>query len=117
MNAKRTLALTLLCGLALLGIAGAVTGQERGPGARLIASVARAKGLSAAVPSIERWVMASGGSNASEANRSLDSTAGQWVVGSGQAGGALLSPGFWGGGWDEARRIPIYLPLVLRSSP
>jgi hypothetical protein len=115
MNGKRTLALILLCGLALLGTAGANTGHESGPGAHVIAVAARAKDLSAAVPSIERWVIASGGGSVNAANRSLDSTSGQWVVGSSQAAGDLLSPGFWGGGWDAPRRIPIYLPLVLRD--
>jgi hypothetical protein len=77
----------------------------------LIASVALAVGT----PSITWWVIGGGGESTTIGTTSLDSTMGQWVVGSDKSEGLQLGPGFWGGGWDEVYRV--FLPVALRGSP
>jgi hypothetical protein len=69
-------------------------------------------------PSIDRWVMGSGGGSGTAGSTALNSTIGQWMVGSGTSGSTQLGSGFWGGG--EMVYPPshvTYLPLVLRGAP
>jgi hypothetical protein len=77
----------------------------------LFASAALANGP----PSIDWWVMGGGGGSTTVGSTSLDSTIGQWVVGSDKVGDYQLGPGFWGGGWDESHAL--YLPVVLKDLP
>ena len=63
--------------------------------------------------SVDWWVIASGGGRSTVGSTSLDNTIGQWVVGSDESGGLQLSPGFWGGGWDESHVL--FLPLVMEN--
>ena len=77
----------------------------------LFASVALAVGS----PSIPWWVIGGGGGSTTVGSTSLDSTMGQWVVGSDRSDDLQLGPGFWGGGWDESYRV--FLPVVLRDYP
>jgi hypothetical protein len=65
--------------------------------------------------SIDWWVIGGGGGSETAGTISLDSTIGQWVVGSDKSGGLQLGPGFWGGGWDES--CVIFLPVVLKDLP
>ncbi len=65
--------------------------------------------------SIAWWIIGGGGGSTTVGNTSLDSTLGQWVVGSDESDDLQLGPGFWGGGWDENHVI--YLPVVLRNLP
>jgi hypothetical protein len=75
----------------------------------LFASVALAVGPH----SIPWWVIGGGGGSTTVGSTTLDSTVGQWVVGSDESGDLQLGPGFWGGGWDETYRV--FLPLILRA--
>ena len=77
----------------------------------LFASVALANGS----PIINWWVIGGGGGSAMAGNTSLDSTIGQWVVGSDESGSRQLDHGFWGGGRDRGQAI--YLPVLLRGFP
>jgi hypothetical protein len=71
--------------------------------------------LAAGSPSIDWWVIGSGGGSTTVGNTSLDSTIGQWLVGSDESGNLQLGPGFWGGGWDKGYRV--FLPVVWRGVP
>lgn len=79
----------------------------------LLASVA----LAAGSPGIDWWVIGSGGGSTTVGGTSMDSTIGQWVVGSDESGSLQLGSGFWGGGWDEGESYVTYLPVVLRNLP
>ena len=65
-------------------------------------------------PSLEWWVIGSGGGSATVGNTTLDSTIGQWVAGSNTAGSTELGSGFWGGG-DSGGSYTIYLPILFRD--
>jgi hypothetical protein len=75
----------------------------------------------AQAPSIDWWVISSGGGSGTADGTSLDGTVGQWVIGSGTSGTTQLGSGFWGGGGaegpPEAPANQIFLPVILRQHP
>ena len=89
------------------------------PGALVLSLLLASVALAAGSPSIGWWVIGGGGVNTTVGSTSLDSTLGQWVVGSDESGNLQLGSGFWGGGWDEGEieSYVIYLSLVLRDFP
>jgi len=71
--------------------------------------------VASGTPSIDRWVIASGGGSATAGGISLYGTTGQPVVGSDQSDGMQLWHGFLAGKGDLSRPNSIYLPVVLRD--
>jgi hypothetical protein len=82
-------------------------------GALALSSLFASAALANGSPSINWWVIGGGGGSGTAGGTSLDGTIGQWVVGSDESGGLQLSPGFWGGGWDESHVL--FLPLVMEN--
>jgi hypothetical protein len=68
--------------------------------------------LAAGTPTVDWWVIGSGGGSASVNGVSLDGTIGQWAVGTSSSGPYELCSGFWGCGEGTER---IFLPLTLRG--
>jgi len=87
-----SLALAILCGLALL------------------AHGALAQGT----PAVEWWVFAGGGGPASASGVALNDTLGQPIVGPAGNGSLSLEAGYW---YGAAAEYKVYLPLVLREYP
>ncbi|MDY6877991.1 MAG: hypothetical protein SWK90_17550 [Chloroflexota bacterium] len=73
--------------------------------------------LASGTPSIDWWVIGSGGESTTVGSTSLNSTIGQWMVGSDTVGDIQLGSGFWGGGGPAGAvgEYRIFLPLVLRE--
>ena len=86
-------------------------------GALILAMLLVSVALAAGSPRIDRWLIGGGGGSTTLGDKSMDSTLGQWVVGSDKSGSLQLASGFWGGGWDEAERYVTYLPVALRDFP
>jgi hypothetical protein len=75
----------------------------------LLAGTALAQGT----PTIDWWVVGSGGGSASNGT-SLDGTIGQSLVGSNEYGTTQLDSGFWGGA-SGTGGSKIYLPVIYRQ--
>jgi hypothetical protein len=65
-------------------------------------------------PSLDWYVIGSGGGPVASGQVDLDATIGQAVAGTTSAGGYSLCSGYWCGAAD---RHTVYLPLVLKSVP
>jgi uncharacterized membrane protein len=85
----------------------------------LVVSLFLVRTALAQTPSIDWWVISSGGGSGTASGTSLDGTIGQWVVGSGTSGTTQLGSGFWGGGGAEVAvgESQIFLPIILRQYP
>jgi hypothetical protein len=83
------------------------------PGALVLSLLFASIALAASTPSIDWWVIGGGGGSTTVGSASLDSTIGQWLVGSDETGNLFLGHGFWGGGRDAGYLV--FLPLVLRD--
>jgi hypothetical protein len=59
---------------------------------------------------IDRWVLSSGGGQASGETVTLDATLGQPIVSASSGGSIILKAGFWAGGGEVTYNV--YLPQV-----
>jgi len=84
-------------------------------GALVLSLLLAGAALASGTPSVNWWVIGGGGGSTTVGSTSLDSTIGQWVVGSDESGNLQVGHGFWGGGWDESHVL--FLPVVLRGNP
>ena len=81
-------------------------------GALALSLVFASVALAVGPHSIPWRVIGGGGGSMTAGGTSLESTIGQWVVGSDVGGSLQVGHGFWGGGGDVKYRA--FLPVVLR---